>query len=84
MENTTEKKCGCGGEIEQGVGCLAYSGSDDHQQDAQHEDFMRAGGLGFGVNLDSFDAMMSSHLQANGFTFDEATTVMNPNDSLTR
>lgn len=73
-----QKRCGCGGEIKQGAGCLTYNGSDDHQSDAQHEDFMRHYGRGFGscAYPDSFDAMMSMHLQANGLTFDEANELM--------
>lgn len=72
------KNCECGGEVEQGKGCLAYLGSDDHIRDAQHEDYMRDGGLGFGVLLydDSFDAMMSMHLQGNGFTFEETSNLL--------
>jgi len=73
---TTALKCGCGGNIEEGVGCVTYNGSDDHMQDAQHEDFMRAGGMGFGIYFDSFNAMMSMHLQANGLSFDKATTIL--------
>lgn len=70
------KKCDCGGEVEQGKGCLAYLGSDDHMRDAQHEDMMRAGGLGFGIHDDSFDAMMSMHLQSNGFSFEETSEIL--------
>lgn len=70
------KKCECGGEVEQGKGCLAYAGSDDHIRDAQHEDYMRAGGLGFAVEDDSFDAMMLMHLQGNGFDYDEAVDIL--------
>lgn len=71
------KKCECGGEIKQGAGCLAYLGSDDHTQAAQHEDMMRVGGLGFGVHHeDSYDAMMSMHLQDNGFTYEEAEELL--------
>lgn len=69
-------KCECGGEIEQGKGCLSYLGSDDHMRDAQHEDMMRVGGLGFGTQDDSFDAMMSMHLQSNGFSFEETSTIL--------
>lgn len=72
------KKCECGGEVEQGKGCLTYLGSDDHIQAAQHEDYMRRGGLGFGTLLydDSFDAMMSMHLQSNGFDFEEVSKLL--------
>lgn len=70
------KQCGCGGKVEFGVGCLKYSGSDDHEQDCQHEVFMRAGGLGFGTPLSTKDAMMSWHLQDNGYTYEEAEEVI--------
>lgn len=74
--NLTPQQCGCGGKIEQGVGCLAYSGSDDHVQDAQHEDVMRTGGMGFRVHADSFNAMMSMHLQSNGLDFKASEAVL--------
>lgn len=70
------KKCECGGEVEQGKGCLSYLGSDDHMQNAQHEDFMRSAGLGFGTQDNSFVAMMSMHLQANGFSFEETSEIL--------
>lgn len=70
------EKCGCEGEIKQGIGCLAYLDSDEHHQATQHENMMRAGGLGFGTQHSSSDAMMSSHLQANGLSYDEATNVL--------
>lgn len=70
----------CDGPVEQGVGCQKYAGSDDHSSDAQHEDFMRAGGLGFGVHKDSFDAMMAMHLQSDhGLSFEESESILNPN-----
>lgn len=76
-ENPEAKaKCGCGGEIKQGVGCLVYLDSDRHIQDAQHEDFMRAGGRGFGTQYSSLDAMMHLHLQNNGLDWDEASSVL--------
>lgn len=63
----------CDGQIEQGVGCTKYAGSDEHQEDTSQETFLRSGGLGFGVSLDSGDAMMSMHLQAvHGLSPDEA------------
>lgn len=73
---TVDQKCGCGGEIEKGIGCITYNGSSVHMQDAQHEDFRRSEGLGFDTASDSFDAMMSMHLQANGLTFDQTVEVM--------
>lgn len=76
MSKSEIQRCGCGGEVRQGIGCLTYGGSDDHIQDAQHEDFMRRGGLGFGVYHDSFDAMMSMHLQNNGFDFEQASALL--------
>jgi hypothetical protein len=80
------RKCECGGEIEQGKGCLTYLGSDDHIRDAQHEDYMRDGGLGFATQYDdSFDAMMLMHLQGNGFDYNEASdllTLRNPEQAL--
>lgn len=73
-----EKKCGCGGEIKQDEGCVKYHGSDAHFQDAQHENMMRAGGLGFGTAYydDSSTAMMSMHLQANGLSPEEASAIL--------
>lgn len=63
----------CDGKIEKGIGCIKYSGSDEHTSDAQHEDFMRTGGLGFSTDQDSYDATMSMHLQeSHDLSFDEA------------
>lgn len=72
----TAQKCGCGGEIKKGVGCLDYLDSDAHDQDSQHEDMMRARGLGFGIQRNSFDAMMSMHIQANGLEYNEALAIL--------
>lgn len=67
----------CPGNIEQSLGCAYYSGSDEHQIDAQHEDFMRRGGMGFATHLDSFNACMSAHLQAaHRMPFEEADAIM--------
>lgn len=70
------KTCGCGGEIEQGVGCLAYLDGDRLETDVLHEGMMRGGGMGFATQYDSHTAMMSAHLQANGLGFEEASAIL--------
>lgn len=69
-------KCGCGGTIEEGKGCLNYLGSDQHERDNQHETMMRHGGLGFGVFKDVDTATMSMHLQANGLSHEETEEIL--------
>lgn len=70
------KKCECGGEIEQGKGCLAYLGSEKHDRDANYETIMRTGGYGFTTHNDTHVAMMSVHLQENGFSLEEAEEIL--------
>lgn len=72
---------GCAGEIQQGIGCLAYLGSDQHLADAQSEDGRRKPGSGsfggFAVQYDSAKAMMFGHLQgSHNMSFDEATAAL--------
>lgn len=72
----TVRRCGCGGTIEPGKGCLLYLDSEEHVLDTDHEGRMRAGGLGFGVWLDNATAMMSMHLQVNGLKHEETVIVL--------
>jgi len=69
-------KCGCGGEIKQGVGCLSYNGSEEHDDDIQHERMMRHGGFGFGEHSEPDESMMSAHLQANGLSFETTEEIL--------
>lgn len=70
------KRCGCGGEIKNGEGCLAYLGSEKHDRDVNYEEIMRAGGYGFTTQDDVAVAMMTVHLQENGFSSDEAAKIV--------
>jgi hypothetical protein len=67
-----EKKCGCGGPLEDGRGCLLYYDSEEQLEDEMHEAMMRRGGLGFGTALPIDVAVMSAHLQANGLSYEES------------
>ena len=69
-------RCGCGGPIENFVGCLSYYGSEDHLLDTAQEEFMRHAGNGFGFSFDPEDAMMSMHLQAHGMTHETSVVVL--------
>jgi hypothetical protein len=70
--------CGCGGKIEEGVGCVQYLNSDDFDLHTSSEMMMRAGGMGFGqLVFDSADdAMMSMHLQHNGLGPKQAEAIL--------
>lgn len=69
-------KCGCGGDIKDGDGCITYMGSDNHDHDCEQEMFMRAGGLGFGMDMEAGPAMMSAHLQDHGLSFEDIEAIL--------
>jgi len=72
------KRCGCGGELRQGIGCLSYYLSDAHLDDSAHESFMRSGGLGFGTSTTPERAAMSAHLQDCGMHYNQAWDLIYP------
>ncbi len=71
-------QCGCGGDIVLGSGCSTYLGSDDYDFDYGSESMMWVGGLGFGSAMlnGPVEAIMSMHLQENGFTPEQADQVI--------
>ena len=69
-------RCGCGGPIQKGLGCLDYLNSEWYDFDVMHETMMRLGGLGFGTQSDPENSMMSMHLQSRGMSYEQSEAIL--------